>query len=421
MAIIYIRPDINYANTPKKNATQFQTEYGNVPIPPKIFDANFDFLVDSLDAISIQLDGIVAGIIPGTDILTNQNKVLTCDGMGATPWNFITNPNLAPNCIIGSNIRPQVIDGSFHIITGSIISDAINSMDGSKIINGTLLGGAFNPLTNISVANIAASNITLAANMNVGGNIVVAGEIDSISATIGSLVAGLIQSTNYSGTWNGTPIAVTYGGTGLATLTTAYGVLCAGTTPTGNVQNTGAGVVGQLLTSNGPNALPTFQAIDLPVGSIAQVKQGTLTTKQTTNSNVDYVDTGLAVNIAPQYNTNKVLVRAVLYGSSPPLGGNSYGAIYFNLVRGNTNIFVGTGGQYGASAVAFNNSPNSGEIQCVVIEYLDSPNSTANLTYKIQWSVSGGTATLNADAQGDGTGAGGYRTASSITVMEVVA
>lgn len=59
-------------------------------------------------------------------------------------------------------------------------------------------------------------------------------------------------------------LSVTGGGTGLATLTTAYGVVCAGTTATGALQNAGAGTAGQGLVSNGASALPSFQAIMLP-------------------------------------------------------------------------------------------------------------------------------------------------------------
>lgn len=57
------------------------------------------------------------------------------------------------------------------------------------------------------------------------------------------------------------PITVAQGGTGVATLTTAYGVLCAGTTATGNVQTLASlGSSTQVLTSNGAGALPSFQA-----------------------------------------------------------------------------------------------------------------------------------------------------------------
>lgn len=58
----------------------------------------------------------------------------------------------------------------------------------------------------------------------------------------------------------GTDVPVADGGTGLSTLTTAYGVVCAGTTATGSLQNAGAGNAGQVLTSNGAAALPSFQA-----------------------------------------------------------------------------------------------------------------------------------------------------------------
>ena len=59
-------------------------------------------------------------------------------------------------------------------------------------------------------------------------------------------------------------LTVSGGGTGLTTLTTAYGVVCAGTTATGALQNAGAGLSGRGLVSNGAGALPSFQEIVLP-------------------------------------------------------------------------------------------------------------------------------------------------------------
>ena len=55
------------------------------------------------------------------------------------------------------------------------------------------------------------------------------------------------------------PIDVSSGGTGQSTLTTANGILAAGTTATGAIQNIGTGSAGQVLTSNG-TGLPSFQA-----------------------------------------------------------------------------------------------------------------------------------------------------------------
>lgn len=55
------------------------------------------------------------------------------------------------------------------------------------------------------------------------------------------------------------PISVPQGGTGDASLT-AYSVLCGGTTSTSSIQPIASvGTAGQLLTSNGAAALPTFQ------------------------------------------------------------------------------------------------------------------------------------------------------------------
>lgn len=57
-------------------------------------------------------------------------------------------------------------------------------------------------------------------------------------------------------------IPVAEGGTGVATMTTAYAPLAAGTTATGALQvcSTGLGTSGFILTSTGSSSLPTFQA-----------------------------------------------------------------------------------------------------------------------------------------------------------------
>ncbi len=56
------------------------------------------------------------------------------------------------------------------------------------------------------------------------------------------------------------PQPVVEGGTGVQ-LTTIYAVLCGGTTATGAIQSIASvGTAGQILTSNGAGALPTFQA-----------------------------------------------------------------------------------------------------------------------------------------------------------------
>ena len=62
-----------------------------------------------------------------------------------------------------------------------------------------------------------------------------------------------------AGTWAGTTVSVSHGGTGDTSLT-AYAVLCGGTTSTSAVQSVASvGTAGQFLRSNGAGSLPTFQ------------------------------------------------------------------------------------------------------------------------------------------------------------------
>jgi hypothetical protein len=66
-----------------------------------------------------------------------------------------------------------------------------------------------------------------------------------------------------------TPLTVAEGGSGVATHTTAYAPLAAGTTATGATQvcSTGLSTSGFVLTSTGASSLPSFQAPTGPTGS----------------------------------------------------------------------------------------------------------------------------------------------------------
>lgn len=101
----------------------------------------------------------------------------------------------------------------------------------------------------------------------------------SISSTLPAAVQGNITATGAlaSGSLAAgfTPVTVPLGGTGNTTFT-AYSVLCAGTTATGVFQNvSGVGSGGQVLTSNGAAALPTWQAAGGGTGSTVLLATGT--------------------------------------------------------------------------------------------------------------------------------------------------
>ena len=82
----------------------------------------------------------------------------------------------------------------------------------------------------------------------------------SISNTYVGQASITTLGTIGTGTWNADVVEVPYGGTGIDT-TTAFGVLCGGTTATNPFQNAGAGTANQGFISNGAAALPSWKNI----------------------------------------------------------------------------------------------------------------------------------------------------------------
>jgi hypothetical protein len=104
-------------------------------------------------------------------------------------------------------------------------------------------------------------------------------------------------------------VSVAQGGTGLTTAT-AYGVVFAGTTSTGAFQaSAGPGTATHVLTSNGPGALPTFQA--LPAASNLT---GAVTSIGTTTSLGSFSSANLAGAL-----TDETGSGAAVFANSPTL------------------------------------------------------------------------------------------------------
>jgi hypothetical protein len=120
------------------------------------------------------------------------------------------------------------------------------------------------PLTTVANQLLYSSATNVISGIATGNNGVLVtsgGGVPSIGNTLPLVVQGNIAELGVitTGVWNATPITVPFGGTGLTTLTTAYGVVCAGTTATNPLQNAGTGTINQILTSNGNAALGTWQ------------------------------------------------------------------------------------------------------------------------------------------------------------------
>lgn len=86
----------------------------------------------------------------------------------------------------------------------------------------------------------------------------ITGTGDLVKATSPTLVTPALGTPSALVLTNATGLPVAGGGTGVATLT-AYAPIFGGTTGTGAVQSGTVGTSGQILTSNGAGALPTFQ------------------------------------------------------------------------------------------------------------------------------------------------------------------
>jgi hypothetical protein len=139
----------------------------------------------------------------------------------------------------------------------------------------------------------------------------------------------------------------------------------------------------------------------LPAGSVLQVVMGTTATFVITSS-TSYVDTGLSATITPSSASSKVLALANVPDAHNNVSAN---LLYLNLVRQSTQIieFVAHGDYIGSgtSIVTYGGSTS----------YLDSPNTTSAITYKVQFKVgNGGSQSLFLNA---GTG--------TIVLMEIAA
>lgn len=158
--------------------------------------------------------------------------------------------------------------GAFQNVSGVGTAGQILTSNGAALLpswqsptgTGTVTAGLINQLAYYAANGSTVSGLATANN---GTLVTSAGGVPSISQTLPSAVQTNITQlgTITTGVWNGTTILVGNGGTG-ATSFTAYAVVCGGITSTGALQNvSGVGSVGQVLTSNGAAALPSWQAV----------------------------------------------------------------------------------------------------------------------------------------------------------------
>ena len=144
------------------------------------------------------------------------------------------------------------------------------------------------------------------------------------------------------------------------------------------------------------------------------VKDDTFSTTSTSFTDI----TGLSVAITPSATSSKILVMYNIF-----LGNNADNRSQVKLLRSSTDIFVGasdSANRTESSGFGYAASDGSGSLHANSGVFLDSPSTTSETTYKLQAIVNAGTFYLNRTGN-DSNNSYQPRTASSITVMEVLA
>ena len=180
------------------------------------------------------------------------------------------------------------------------------------------------------------------------------------------------------------------------------------------------GSSGQALTTNASGQL-AFASV--AGGKIGQVIQTTKTDTFSRNSS-SYGDiTGFSVDITPAATTSKVLILVDLKVGCE----HGDGDFHFKLRRGTQGIYTGDASGVrkdsfaGVSKFALDNANGEATMKVVNAIFLDSPSTTSATTYKVQVANVGGRL-VYINRQGlDSNAVNIPRTASSITVMEVLA
>jgi len=128
----------------------------------------------------------------------------------------------------------------------------------------------------------------------------------------------------------------------------------------------------------------------MPTGSVLQVIQDTHSAEQNTTS-TSFIDASLSATITPSSASNKILVLVEITGVGK-MGASNNSGVSLKLVRNNSNVntFADRAG-YNATGNSYNWIGSIGH------NYLDTPNSTSALTYKIQYrsKIDGSTARIN--------------------------
>jgi hypothetical protein len=111
MAHNFSRPTWPYQNESRPNDNRYQvlTKSLGEPVDDITLDMDFNYLVDGLNQLDIDILGVSAGNIPGSNNPDNANFVVTLDGNGNMPLKLISDENCEVNSISGNKLIPESV------------------------------------------------------------------------------------------------------------------------------------------------------------------------------------------------------------------------------------------------------------------------------------------------------------------------
>lgn len=158
MAHNFHRPNLPYQGDSLPNDNRFQVLTRSLNAPPTdiMLDSELNSITDALNTLDSDIEGVVAGSIPGSDNPDNANMVVTVDGNGNLPLKLISDENCEVQSISGDKLIP-----------GSIPSDRLinNSVSGTKIIDNAITENKIDDgaVTTDKVDDLAITNGKLSA------------------------------------------------------------------------------------------------------------------------------------------------------------------------------------------------------------------------------------------------------------------
>ena len=183
----------------------------------------------------------------------------------------------------------------------------------------------------------------------------------------------------------------------------------------------GSGVVnklgtdGQVFTSTGVGGAAGFEDAAGGGGKVGQVVS-TAKTDTTSTTSTTYADvSGMSVANTCAATSSKVLVLVMAQGSL------NDGGLSFKVIRDSTDILIGDADGDRARGVFGGTSYLQSHMQGFNYSFLDSPSSTSEVTYKLQWLTQSAKTNYMNRASYDSDLVYYTRGASTITAMEILA